>query len=406
MPAEASAGWRDRASGFFSSSGVKLRQAGHSAGLLAKDAGENVVDAAERVGSLLKSRWAVIQQARLRRPAGPPRETVQERFISAAATTGMLLRKGVTETKEKVVVGKIKVEEAAKKTADKSKVIISNIERWQKVQFVNNTQNCTDCFIDIVLTFTCMLQGVASNDVFGVPIEVIVQRQHSIRPIPEILVKCADYLIMSGLHTEYLFKAEGDKKVVSHLISLFNQDWNASLPEGVNAIDVAALMKCYLASLPEPLTTLALYQEIRGSRSSIQDMKNILKKLPNVCFMTLEFVTALLLRVSQKSSLNKMDASSLALELAPVIMWQQGDARVKFYGHLYHTSKGRSKTVDQESKYAANDYLLDGADSDDASSQIPLDDGPPPDYGAIEVIQCLIEHHNAIFTDANETIWR
>jgi hypothetical protein len=45
-------------------------------------------------------------------------------------------------------------------------------------------------------------------------------------------------------------------------------------------------------------------------------------------------------------------------------------------------------------------------DDEDASSQIPLDDASPPDYSSIEVIQCLIEHHNAIFTDANETVWR
>lgn len=50
--------------------------------------------------------------------------------------------------------------------------------------------------------------------------------------------------------------------------------------------------------------------------------------------------------------------------------------------------------------------VADDDENFDASSQIPLDDGSPPDYGAIEVIQCLIEHHNAIFTDANETIWR
>lgn len=42
----------------------------------------------------------------------------------------------------------------------------------------------------------------------------------------------------------------------------------------------------------------------------------------------------------------------------------------------------------------------------DASSLIPLDDGVPVDFGAIEVVQCLIEHHNSIFTDANETIWK
>lgn len=92
-------------------SGVKLKQAGQSAGSLAKDAGENVAGAAEKVGSLVKSRWAFIKEARQRRPASPPKETIQERILSAAATTGLLFRRGVSETKEKVVVGKMKVEE-------------------------------------------------------------------------------------------------------------------------------------------------------------------------------------------------------------------------------------------------------------------------------------------------------
>ena len=34
--------------------------------------------------------------------------------------------------------------------------------------------------------------------VFGVAIEVTVQRQESSRPIPFILMKCADYLILTG----------------------------------------------------------------------------------------------------------------------------------------------------------------------------------------------------------------
>jgi len=65
-------------------------------------------------------------------------------------------------------------------------------------------------------------------------------------------------------------------------------------------------VKYYLASLPEPLTTLELYNEIRGARSSIYSMRNILKRLSSVNYMTLEFITALLLRVSQKSLLNKV----------------------------------------------------------------------------------------------------
>jgi len=36
------------------------------------------------------------------------------------------------------------------------------------------------------------------HSVFGVAIEITVQRQESSRPIPLILVKCADYLILTG----------------------------------------------------------------------------------------------------------------------------------------------------------------------------------------------------------------
>ncbi|XP_020884671.1 uncharacterized Rho GTPase-activating protein At5g61530 [Arabidopsis lyrata subsp. lyrata] len=163
--------------------------------------------------------WAILQQ-----PA--TRHAVQEHLITAAATTGTLVRKGITETKEKVSVGKIKMEEAAKKTAQKSKTILTDIERWQK--------------------------GVASSDVFGVPIEIIVQRQESSRPIPLILIKCADYLILTGLNSPNLFKAEGDKKLIQQLVSAYNQDPSASIPEVVNPVDVDALMKYYLATLPTP----------------------------------------------------------------------------------------------------------------------------------------------------------
>lgn len=93
--------------------------------------------------------------------------------------------------------------------------------------------------------------------------------------------------------------------MVKHCI-MISSDSNASLPESANSIEVAALVKYYLASLPEPLTTFELYNEIKGARSSINAMRNILKRLPNVNYMTLEFITALLLHVSQKALVNKV----------------------------------------------------------------------------------------------------
>ncbi|KAI3458340.1 hypothetical protein Pfo_015003 [Paulownia fortunei] len=378
MPSATSPQWQEKASDFFQSSGVKLKEAGHSAGTfvgeVAKDTKENVADVAEKVGSAVKSRWAIFQQP-------STRHAMQERLISAAATTGMFLRRGFSETKDKVVVGKTKVEEVAKKTAEKSKNLLTDIERWQK--------------------------GVASTDVFGIPIELAVQRQQSGMPIPSILMKCVDSLILSGLNSQELFKAQGDKKVIRQLVSLYNQDPNASLPEGVSSVDVAALIKCYIASLPEPLTTFELYNDIRNARSSIHLMRNILKKLPTVNYMTLELITALLLRVSQKSLLNKMDARSLAMEIAPIIMWQK-DQRPELYKQFWNQpSKFDSKAnVDSTSNYSAWDMLAEDGETQDASSSIPLDDGMPVDFHAIEVIQCLIEHHNAVFTDANETVWK
>ncbi|KAK3033247.1 hypothetical protein RJ639_033127 [Escallonia herrerae] len=394
MPSAVSPQWQEKAGDFFSSSGAKLKEAGQSAGTfvggVAKDTKGNVADAAEKVGSMVKNRWSILKQP-------STRYAMQERLVSAAATTGMFFRKGVLETKDKVTVGKTKVEEVAKKTAQKSKTLLTDIERWQK--------------------------GVASTDVsylspssvFGVPIEVTVQRQQYTRLIPCILVKCADYLVLSGLNSQELFKSEGDKKVIQQLVSLYNQDSKASLPEAVNPVDVAALAKCYLASLPEPLTTFALHEEIRGARSSIHMMRNVLKRLPTVNYMTLELITALLLRVSQKSLLNKasltlpqcMDARSLAMEISPIIMWQKGHRPESYRQFWNHPSKTPSKSnVDLAHNFSEWDMLSEEGEDDNASSPIPLDDGLPIDFCALEVVQCLIEHHNAIFTDANETVWR
>ena len=88
--------------------GVKLKEAGQSArtfvGEAAKDAKGNVVDVAGRLGSMVKSRWSLLQQP-------STRHVVQDRFLSTAASIGTFLRKGMSETKENVAIGKTKFEE-------------------------------------------------------------------------------------------------------------------------------------------------------------------------------------------------------------------------------------------------------------------------------------------------------
>lgn len=64
---------------------------------------------AGRVGTMVKSRWALLQQP-------STRHAVQDRLITAAATTGSFLRRGLSGTKDKVSVGKTKVEEVIELT--------------------------------------------------------------------------------------------------------------------------------------------------------------------------------------------------------------------------------------------------------------------------------------------------
>ena len=88
---------------------VKLKEVGQSTrtfvGEAANDAKGNVVDVAGRLGSMVKSRWSLLQQP-------STRHAVQDRFLLAAASTSTFLRKGMSETKEKVAIGKTKFEEA------------------------------------------------------------------------------------------------------------------------------------------------------------------------------------------------------------------------------------------------------------------------------------------------------
>ena len=74
---------------------VKLKEVGQSTrtfvGEAANDAKGNVVDVAGWLGSI--------------------RHVVQDCFLSAAASTGTFLRKSMSETKEKVAIGKTKFEE-------------------------------------------------------------------------------------------------------------------------------------------------------------------------------------------------------------------------------------------------------------------------------------------------------
>lgn len=101
--------------GFFDLvAGVKIKQATSVAGEVAKTASSSVAEAAERAGTVVRSRWSLLQLQQSK-DGGP---TVQERWRSASTVLKKNLLEtkekvvvGLSDTKEKVAIGRVKVEE-------------------------------------------------------------------------------------------------------------------------------------------------------------------------------------------------------------------------------------------------------------------------------------------------------
>lgn len=358
---------------------MKLRNVTQTAGIfvgdVAKDAGTGVAEVAEmaaevaeRAGIAMRSRWSILQQNRQHnaQKSHSPDDTVQERLKSAAASTSVILKRSLLETKEKVAVGRTRVEQVAKRAAQRSRLIL---ERWQK--------------------------GQSGTNVFGVPLEVLVQRQRSSRAVPQLVINCVDYLAASGLNVENIFKSNGDQQVVQNLRYCFEEDWNTMIPEGTSPLDVAALLKRYLQMLPEPLLTFSVYNEIKEARGNAQQLADVVRTIPYAHYSTLDCLTSLLWRVSQKSAVNKMDAHNLAFELAPYLLWKQNTGP--------HTDDQLTFTHDGR---PPNGSRVQDSVIRDADSVIPLDDEPMmADFTIIEAVQCLIEQQKVIFADPMEALW-
>ncbi|CAM6040602.1 unnamed protein product [Sphagnum compactum] len=400
--------WRERAGGFFSSSSAKLKQATAVAGEVAKTAGSSVADAAERAGSVVRSSWSLLQQQQQQQQQhggskeGGGGHAIHDRWQSASSAFKKTREKvalglqdtkekvviGLSDTKEKVAIGTVKAVEIAKKATVRSRVLIAKMDWWQKGK--------------------CCLLLFLFGSVFRVPLEVLVEKQNSARPIPLIVIRCVDYLVKSGLHAEYLFKQEGDPLVIHHLVSLYNEDWNATLPDGVNPIDVAALLKLYLCMLPAPLLTFELYDDIIDARGSDSLLRQCLTNLPAANYYTIECLSALLLRISQKSALNKMDAHSLAIELSPALLWRK--SKVSPLESPKKESEPKQTVPAMSLRRFSGDMLLNGDTEDekstDMSAQIPLDDEPVSvNFAVVEAVQCLIEQHDVIFANTVKAVW-
>ncbi|KAI0460998.1 hypothetical protein LJB42_001327 [Komagataella kurtzmanii] len=100
--------------------------------------------------------------------------------------------------------------------------------------------------------------------------------------IPVVIAQCGIYIKKNGLDVEGIFRVAGSSRRVKELQFVFSTaplygrkiDWESY---GTTVHDAASLMRRYLNFLPEPLVSLALYEQFRDPIRSRPRILNYLK---------------------------------------------------------------------------------------------------------------------------------
>uniref|UniRef100_A0A8C6RSC6 Rho GTPase-activating protein SYDE1 n=1 Tax=Nannospalax galili TaxID=1026970 RepID=A0A8C6RSC6_NANGA len=172
----------------------------------------------------------------------------------------------------------------------------------------------------------------AEPRVFGLPLQLLVEREQSPGQVPLIIQKCVRQIECRGLRVVGLYRLCGSAAVKKELRDAFEQDSAAvclseDIYPDVNVI--TGILKDYLRELPTPLITQPLYQVVleamaqgHPSRASLgpEGTRGLLSCLPDVERATLTLLLDHLRLVSSFHGHNRMTPQNLAVCFGPVLL--------------------------------------------------------------------------------------
>lgn len=150
--------------------------------------------------------------------------------------------------------------------------------------------------------------------------------------IPNVVKRCVEYLQSPDvLETEGLFRRSANIVVVKEVKNAFNGGLEVDFVQLGDPHIAAVLLKLFLRELQDPLLTFDLYGDIIGFQSLSKIEKAevsralILQRLPEDNYILLKYIVEFLVKVIERSDLNKMNASNLAILFGPNLVWSQRD---------------------------------------------------------------------------------
>ncbi|KAI5801509.1 hypothetical protein DFH27DRAFT_60161 [Peziza echinospora] len=165
--------------------------------------------------------------------------------------------------------------------------------------------------------------------VFGVPLDVLLERDGSAVPI--IVYQCIQAIDMYGLELEGIYRIPGTKQHIEMLKNRFDHDSTKldfrrreDFFKDVNS--VTSVLKTYFRELPDTLLTTALYPEFIQAAKIEDDLlrrdtlHGIINRLPDPNYATFRALTLHLSRVKEKAAINRMNSQNIAICFGPTLM--------------------------------------------------------------------------------------
>uniref|UniRef100_UPI00358F5EB6 rho GTPase-activating protein 22 n=1 Tax=Myxine glutinosa TaxID=7769 RepID=UPI00358F5EB6 len=146
--------------------------------------------------------------------------------------------------------------------------------------------------------------------------------------VPELVVRCVDFIRCHGLKEEGLFRLPGQATLVRELQERCDYGDLPRLDASTDVHTVTSLLKLYLRELPEPLVPFRDYQAFlscatlleKDNEKGMKELASLVLNLPSANFFLLKYICSFLDEVQSHSSVNKMSAHNLATVFGPNIL--------------------------------------------------------------------------------------
>ncbi|XP_043401076.1 protein FAM13A isoform X3 [Chelonia mydas] len=160
--------------------------------------------------------------------------------------------------------------------------------------------------------------------VFGVSLQDLQQQGLTKNGLPAVVWNTVEHLTQHGLTQEGLFRVNGNMKMVDQLRLKYDRGEEVELAKDADVCSVASLLKLFLRELPDGVITSALhprfiqlYQDTRNNAEKENNLKELIKELPDANYCLLKYLCRFLTRVAEHHMANRMNVFNLATVFGP-----------------------------------------------------------------------------------------